>query len=139
MIDVDDIEQRVARVVREAPGKVMKTPVLRIRPAQRADHASLVELWERSARAAHRFLTERDIMMLRPAVAEDAIAWWVLVDDLASVEPTERRPIHAALRRNSMDARTFAGVITCPVFGRIASSPRSSARNAATPSSGVQN
>ncbi len=48
-------------------------------------------------------------------------------------------PGHGALLRNSMEARTLASVITWPVFGRIASSPRWSARKATTPSSTVQN
>jgi putative acetyltransferase len=39
-------------------------------------------VWERSVRATHHFLTEQDIVGLRPFVAEelasDAYEWWVL-------------------------------------------------------------
>lgn len=45
------------------------------------DHPVLLALWERSVRASHRFLTEADIAMLRPLVAEElsgsATEWWV--------------------------------------------------------------
>ena len=43
----------------------------------------MLELWERSVRATHYFLEEKDIISLRPLVAEelesDALEWWVLV------------------------------------------------------------
>ena len=56
-----------------------------IRPARPADRPPLLELWERSVRATHDFLTEQDIVSLRPRVAEvlasDALEWWVLADE----------------------------------------------------------
>ena len=61
-----------------------RTPGLEphVRGARPADHEAMVRLWERSVRATHHFLTERDIEVLRPLVAEelasDAIGWWVL-------------------------------------------------------------
>jgi putative acetyltransferase len=56
--------------------------MIRIRPARIEDQPALVELWERSVRATHRFLTNEDILNLRPFVARElanpAIGWWVL-------------------------------------------------------------
>jgi putative acetyltransferase len=58
---------------------------LRVRPARPSDRAGLLDLWERSVRATHDFLTEADISALRPEVAAvlagDAVEWWVLADD----------------------------------------------------------
>jgi putative acetyltransferase len=58
---------------------------LRVRHARADDRARLLELWERSVRATHDFLTESDIVGLRPLVAQelasDAIGWWVLASD----------------------------------------------------------
>lgn len=55
---------------------------MHVRPARVDDRAQLVELWERSVRATHRFLEDGDIVGLRPQVAEalanDATEWWVL-------------------------------------------------------------
>jgi putative acetyltransferase len=54
-----------------------------VRPARPEDRHPLLELWERSVRATHHFLTEEDIVTLRPLVAEalagDDLAWWVAV------------------------------------------------------------
>ena len=56
--------------------------MLRVRPARLADQPALVELWERSVRATHRFLTNDDILNLRPfvaqALASPTVDWWVL-------------------------------------------------------------
>lgn len=45
----------------------------------------MLDLWERSVRATHTFLTPDDIVTLRPQVAEefagDGVAWWVLADE----------------------------------------------------------
>jgi putative acetyltransferase len=58
---------------------------MRIRPARPDDNAALVRLWERSVRATHGFLTNDDILMLRPLVADElakpTIDWWVLSSD----------------------------------------------------------
>lgn len=55
----------------------------RVRPALADDREALLQLWERSVRATHHFLTEADITALVPHVVEelasDALAWWVLV------------------------------------------------------------
>jgi putative acetyltransferase len=63
----------------------MPNTELQIRPARAEDHPLLVELWERSARATHHFLTESDIVTLRPQVADElasqAIAWYVATTD----------------------------------------------------------
>jgi putative acetyltransferase len=59
--------------------------VRQIRRARRADARVLLALWERSVRATHEFLTEDDIVELRPRVAEalgdDALELWVLTDE----------------------------------------------------------
>lgn len=58
---------------------------MRVRHARVDDRDLLLELWERSVRATHHFLTESDIVGLRPLVAQelasDAIGWWVLASD----------------------------------------------------------
>ena len=59
--------------------------VWQIRPARPADSGTLLELWERSVRATHEFLTEADIVGLRPHVAQalrdGALELWVLTDE----------------------------------------------------------
>ena len=60
-----------------------------IRRAGREDGAELLALWERSVRATHDFLTEDDIVALRPLVADalagTAVDWWVLSSPTAIV------------------------------------------------------
>src|SRR5436305_14508288 len=55
-----------------------------IRLVRAADYDTLVELWERSVRATHDFLTEDDIGALRPlvreALSDDALELWVLAE-----------------------------------------------------------
>src|SRR5262249_7662789 len=55
---------------------------MHVRRARPDDQDQLLELWERSVRATHRFLAESDVVALRPLVAHelagDAIDWWVL-------------------------------------------------------------
>jgi len=54
----------------------------RVRRARKDDRNALLDLWERSVRATHHFLEDRDVVALRPLVAEelasDAVDWWVL-------------------------------------------------------------
>src|SRR6187200_2543855 len=56
--------------------------MLHVRPARPDEHPALVALWERSVRATHRFLTNDDILTLRPFVAQElarpSVDWWVL-------------------------------------------------------------
>ena len=56
---------------------------LSIRNLRPADRPGLLEIWERSVRATHHFLTDADIIELRPHVADalesGAVDWWVLV------------------------------------------------------------
>jgi putative acetyltransferase len=65
------------------------TPDLQIRPAREEDREQLLALWERSVRATHGFLTDPDIVALRPLVAEElagtAVAWWVLVSPTVAI------------------------------------------------------
>lgn len=53
-----------------------------VRAARAEDHAQLVDLWERSVRATHHFLTDNDIVSLRPLVAGELASktttWYVL-------------------------------------------------------------
>lgn len=55
---------------------------LHVRPARVEDRERLLQLWERSVRATHRFLEDADVVALRPLVAaelaSDAVDWWVL-------------------------------------------------------------
>lgn len=56
---------------------------MHVRLARADDREQLLGLWERSVRATHHFLEERDIVALRPLVAEelasDTVEWWALV------------------------------------------------------------
>ena len=55
-----------------------------IRLARAGDLDRVVALWERSVRATHRFLSEQDIVELRPQVTDalghDELELWVLAD-----------------------------------------------------------
>jgi putative acetyltransferase len=57
---------------------------LRVRRARAKERNRLLDIWERSVRATHDFLEERDIAELRPLVLRelesDLLQWWVLVD-----------------------------------------------------------
>ena len=57
--------------------------MMHVRRARVEDRGQLLELWERSVRATHHFLSESDIATLRPLVAEElaaeAVDWWVLL------------------------------------------------------------
>jgi len=60
------------------------TPTLAIRPAGATDHDAIVDIWLRSVRATHAFLTEDDIQALLPLVRGGALAGlelWVLCAD----------------------------------------------------------
>lgn len=52
-----------------------------IRRALHGDGPPLLDLWERSVRATHAFLSEADIATLKPlvatALASDSVEWWV--------------------------------------------------------------
>jgi putative acetyltransferase len=54
-----------------------------VRRARATDRARMLELWERSVRATHHFLSENDISALKPLVAElftsKALDFWVVV------------------------------------------------------------
>lgn len=58
---------------------------MQIRPARAEDRNRLLEVWERSVRATHHFLTDADVQALRPLVADElastALEWWVLASD----------------------------------------------------------
>ena len=64
-------------------------PDRQIRPARAEDREELLALWERSVRATHEFLTEEDIVALRPLVAGElagtAVDWWVLLSPSAAI------------------------------------------------------
>ncbi|BAV97256.1 GNAT family N-acetyltransferase [Lysobacter enzymogenes] len=54
-----------------------------IRERQATDHPQLLELWERSVRATHDFLSDADIAELRPQVRDiyfDAVEIWIYED-----------------------------------------------------------
>ena len=57
----------------------------RIRPAVPADHPLMLDLWERSVRATHGFLIEKNILELRPHVSREfessAVEWFVACDE----------------------------------------------------------
>lgn len=54
---------------------------MNVRTAQPEDHRILVDIWEQSVRASHDFLSEQDILALRPVVRDQALPnleVWVL-------------------------------------------------------------
>jgi len=59
----------------------MKAGVMVIRRARPDDQGTLLDLWERSVRATHHFLTPADVSALLPLVAgelsDDKTSWWV--------------------------------------------------------------
>jgi putative acetyltransferase len=57
---------------RKRPGRALRFRRLTIRPAHLADHAALLDIWLRSVRATHSFLTEADIQTLLPIVRDVA-------------------------------------------------------------------
>ena len=59
---------------------------MQIRPACDQDHETLLDIWERSVRATHGFLSEVDIQFLLPLVRDHALKeleLWVLVSETA--------------------------------------------------------
>ena len=67
----------------------LERAAVRVRPARVEDRERMLDLWERSVRATHHFLTEADVASLRPLVAAelggDAVDWWVLASAAADV------------------------------------------------------
>lgn len=59
----------------------MTGTAVNIRRANAGDREALLQLWERSVRATHDFLTDAAVVELRPFVArelaDDATDWWV--------------------------------------------------------------
>ena len=55
---------------------------MHVRHARPQDRERLLEVWERSVHSTHHFLTDSDVVALRPLVtqelASDAVEWWVL-------------------------------------------------------------
>lgn len=62
---------------------------MHVRAARVEDRERMLEVWERSVRATHHFLEKRDVVALRPLVAQelasDALEWWVLVSPAETV------------------------------------------------------
>ena len=62
---------------------------MQVKRARAADREQLLDLWERSVRATHHFLEDRDVIALRPLVAEElaseAFDWWVLESEAVSI------------------------------------------------------
>jgi putative acetyltransferase len=58
---------------------------MQVRRARENDRDRMLELWERSVRATHHFLSDSDIVALRPMVADElasaALMWWVATSD----------------------------------------------------------
>ena len=56
----------------------------RIEPCNENDYQTLVEIWERSVRATHSFLTEKDIMDIRESLISKyfrAVSLYVVYDE----------------------------------------------------------
>jgi putative acetyltransferase len=58
---------------------------MHVRFAREDDRERMLDLWERAVRATHHFLSDADVVELRPLVvqafASDGLAWWVLASD----------------------------------------------------------
>lgn len=103
-----------------------------LRPATPADHAAILDLWLRSVRATHTFLSEADIQALHPLVRDHALPaleLWVLEDgrgailgwmglDGSKLEALFLDPAHTGKghgRRLVEHARTLKGPLTVDV------------------------
>ena len=60
-----------------------------VRRARDDDRGTMLQLWERAVRATHHFLTDADVVGLRPLVAQQFagadVDWWVLVSPPTAV------------------------------------------------------
>jgi putative acetyltransferase len=74
-----DTERRVLMRRFVAPTRAWAS---RVRPARQDDRVRMLEVWERSVRATHTFLSEADVVGLKPLVnaelESEAVGWWVL-------------------------------------------------------------
>lgn len=64
--------------------KVLTLYMTRIEPCNENDYQTLVEIWERSVRATHSFLTEKDIMDIRESLISKyfrAVSLYVIYDE----------------------------------------------------------
>ena len=64
--------------------KVLTLYMSRIEPCNENDYQTLVEIWERSVRATHSFLTEKDIMDIRESLISKyfrAVSLYVVYDE----------------------------------------------------------
>jgi putative acetyltransferase len=73
----------VDRALRSLYRFAMSSDAMNVRRARPTDRPEMLELWERSVRATHHFLSEQDILELRPLVAElfqhGPLEFWVVV------------------------------------------------------------
>lgn len=68
----------------EIPKKVLTLYMTRIEPCNENDYQTLVEIWERSVRETHSFLTEKDIMEIRESLISKyfkAVSLYVIYDE----------------------------------------------------------
>ncbi|HHH9374694.1 TPA: FHIPEP family type III secretion protein [Pseudomonas aeruginosa] len=90
---------------------------MHIRKRVDADNTALVDLWERSVRATHDFLSEADIVELYPQVRDlylPAVEVWVLVDDDGVASLSTLLKVLQALLQEQVpvrDIRTIAEAI----------------------------
>jgi putative acetyltransferase len=73
--------------VNKMTSNASNAPVMNIRPAVPTDREVLLEIWLRSVRATHMFLSEEDIQSFLPIVRDVALAEleiWVLCSDSES-------------------------------------------------------
>ena len=98
--------------------------VRHIRRARAADYDPLVELWERSVRATHDFLTEADIGTLRPlvreALSDDALELWVLTESqlVAHAQQLREGPLTVDVNEQNPAALGFYEALGFVVVGR---------------------
>lgn len=68
----------------EFPKKVLTLYMTRIEPCNENDYQTLVEIWQRSVRETHSFLTEKDIMEIRESLISKyfkAVSLYVIYDE----------------------------------------------------------
>src|SRR6478752_8648156 len=127
-----------------------RTPAssFQIRRARSTEIPGLINVWERSVRATHGFLTEDDIVALRPlveaALDDEALELWVLLTDRVrggrSLAARRRRatvPTLAHARRPATAARSVGGAVDVVSTVELVEARRT-ARRCADPAAGLR-
>lgn len=81
---VVSFESKPRHVGTEIPEKVLTLYMNRIEPCNQNDYQTLVDIWERSVRATHEFLSEEDVVNIRESLIPTyfkAVNLYVIYDE----------------------------------------------------------